>query len=279
MGLVTAYDSTDITTVPSNAQFLMGYNSGHWPTYGQMVDRFPALAKAGHIKSIAVQADVDGDILDAEPGDASPDQVAGWVQRQFARGAKRPIVYSSISEFPQILADLHTRGIWREQIGIWTADYNGQEHICGPGPGGCVNASRFGFNTTADATQWTDAALGRNLDQSLCKDEFWTPAKKKPDPHYQWYLKVKIGGKEYDEQALVREYDRLRDRPLSKILPERGELRALRALCKMLANRIARVALYDEKTGRKRAHAEWGPYHRGFRYQGLIHRSQGKRVA
>lgn len=269
---VTAYDSVDIATVPADAQFLMGYNSGAWPTYGQMRDRFPK----ARVLSIAVQADIDGDILDAEPGDATPGEVAEWVHRQFARGAKRPVVYSSVSQFPEILRLLADSGIGREDIRIWTAHYNGVEHLCGPGR--CVDADRDGFNTVADATQWTDAALGRNLDQSLCQDEFWN-VKTGPAAHYDWYAaKIEVDKHVYDEQTIAEAYDKLRDRPLSRIIPNRPKLKVLRNECEILADRIARVSLYDPD-GKKRPRALWGEDHRGFRYAGLLHRSQGKRVA
>lgn len=267
--MITAYDSVTLGTVPSDAQALAGYTSGFWPTYGPMRTQFPKLAKAGRIMSIAVNVEHDADVLDCEPRDATPDQVPAWVERQLARGVKRPVVYSSVSEYPQILAQLKANGISRNEIRIWTAHY-GHEHLCS------AKCNDFGFTDLADATQWTDKALGRNLDQSLCQDEFWN-VKTLPDPHYGWYLKVKVDGREYDEGERARAYDRLRDHPLSRIIPNRPRLKILRSELRVLADWVAQVAIINEP--RKDGKPSWDIDHRGFRYQGLLHRSQGQRVA
>ncbi len=59
---------------------------------------------------------------------------------------------------------------------LWTAHYGEGEHI--RGPGACRQLS-----IGADSTQWTDAALGRTLDQSLLLDDFFgTPVL--PGPRY-----------------------------------------------------------------------------------------------
>lgn len=271
------FDSVTLGTVPSDAAALAGYTSGFWPTYEPMRAQFPKLAKAGRILSIAVNVNHDADCLDCEPQDATPDQVPAWVERQLARGVKRPVVYSSVSEYPQILVQLKAHGIARSEIRIWTAHYNGHEHICS------AACNPYGFIGPADATQWTSTALGRNLDQSICQDEFFNP-KPKPDAHYGWYLKVTENGREYDEQAIARRYDALRDRSWPFIVAHRPELARLRAECELLADRVAHVAIYEDKPGPdgkpvKRKTPIWGQRHLGFRYQQLIHRSQGKRVA
>lgn len=271
--MLTAYDSTDINTVPDDAQYLMGYDSGHWQTYFQMVARFPKLAKSKRIKSIAVQADNDGDVLDCEAGDATPDEVAAWVERQLARGVKRPGVYSSVSEWPAIFAALARAGIHRSEILVWTAHYNGQRHICSAA---CNN---FGFTDVADATQWTSTALRRNLDESVCQVWFFN-VKGKSNPHYGWYdTNIGLDGKVWDSRAIVEAYDKLRDRPLSRIIPNRPKLKVLRAQCLELAQRAAREAIYEDDKKIRRPHPIWNERHLGFKYQGFIHRSQGRRVA
>lgn len=273
--MVTAYDSVDVTTVPADVQFLMGYNSGAWPTYEPLKQRFPK----ARVLSIAVQADIDGDILDAEPGDATPDQVAGWVERQLARGARRPVVYTSVSQVQEVVDLLGNAGIARSEVRLWTAHYSEGNHLCGPQ---CNALTRFGFKDIADATQWTDAALGRNLDESTCEPEFWDD-KTKPSLHYGFYSShIEVDEKVYNEQTIVRSYDVLRNKPLSRIIPNRPRLKVLRAQCLLLADRCAREAIYEAnpEDGKlvKRKSPVWGERHLGFRYAGLIHRSQGKRI-
>lgn len=160
----TMYDSVTLGEIPANAEAVAGYTSGHWPTFPDVVTRWP---KAKHL-SIAVNAEHDADCLDIEPGDATPDQAPAWVRRQVLRGVKKPVVYSSVSQMPTVLSVLKASGIDRSQVRVWTAHYTFREHRCD-------KACGFGFNTTSDATQYTDKALGKNLDASLISDSFFDP--------------------------------------------------------------------------------------------------------
>jgi peptidoglycan hydrolase-like protein with peptidoglycan-binding domain len=51
-------------------------------------------------------------------------------------------------------------------VRLWSAHYGGP-HVCGPRP------SCGALSVTADGTQWTSAAMGRVLDQSLLLDNFF----------------------------------------------------------------------------------------------------------
>lgn len=160
----TMYDSVTLDAIPADAEAVAGYTSGRWPTFKEIPARWP---KAKHL-SIAVNAEQDADCLDIENGDATPVQAPVWVRRQIARGVKKPVVYSSVSEMPTVLSILKTSGIKRSKVRVWTAHYTMREHRCGPE---CYR----GFTTVADATQYSDKALGRNLDASLVSDSFFDP--------------------------------------------------------------------------------------------------------
>lgn len=161
------YDSVDVATVPAHANAVAGYVGGSWPTYAALVRRFP---HAEHL-SIAVNAGEEAECLDCEAGDATPAQVPEWVRHQLARGVAKPAVYCSLSVVVEVLNELTRAGIKRSQIRLWTAHYTYTPHICGP---------HDGCSTNADATQWTDRALGRNLDESLCSDSFFHAVKVDP---------------------------------------------------------------------------------------------------
>jgi hypothetical protein len=156
------FDSIDLSQVPSNAPAVACYTSGNWPTYEDSKRRFP---KARHL-SIAVSSAHDADCLDVEPGDATPQDAPRWVRRQLHRGIKRPVVYASVSSMAGILAQLAAHGIRRDQVRLWTAHYTHHPHRCSPACG-------FGLKTTADATQWTDRARGRTLDESHLAKNFF----------------------------------------------------------------------------------------------------------
>jgi hypothetical protein len=142
------YDSIDLAAIPETALAVAGYVDGHWPTFGELVAKFP---HAKHL-SIAVFARDDAHALDVETGDATPDEAPGWLTRQHGRGVARPWIYANASTWAVMGPILKSATFRRSQYRVWVADWTGQPHL----PDG------------ADACQYTDRAMGRNLDASLC---------------------------------------------------------------------------------------------------------------
>lgn len=156
------FDAVTPENMPGNAEAVAGYTSGNWPTFPRLAGMFPHARRV----SIAVTSAHDADVLDVEPGDATPAEAPSWVKRQHARGLKRPGVYTSVSQ-AQDLVDLLARfGVARDQYRLWTAHYTFTPHLCDSRCG-------FGMRTRADATQFTDRALGRSLDESVTARSFW----------------------------------------------------------------------------------------------------------
>lgn len=148
----TMYDTITISAIPSNPTAVAGYVGGKWPTYNELVKRFP---RAKHL-SIAVNSSENADCLDIENGDATPQEAPAWVKRQRALGKRLVVLYFSVSNRGAVEAALHAGGIERRMVKFWGAHYTFQPHL---EPG-------------YDAIQWTDKALGRNLDASLCTGTF-----------------------------------------------------------------------------------------------------------
>lgn len=167
----TMFDDVVLDLVPADAEAVAGYTGGAWPTFGELDEHFP---KARRL-SIAISASEDADCLDVEPGDASPADAPGWVRRQLERrhhdpsfyNQDKPTVYGSASQGDEIRAVLDGAGIARSAYFLWTAHYTFEPHLCGPDTCGEVRS------TEADATQWTDLALGRSLDQSVLTPQFF----------------------------------------------------------------------------------------------------------
>lgn len=155
------YDSTEPGQIPRSAGAVAGYVGGFWPDYGEEVKRWP---HARHL-SIAVNAGEDAECLDIENGDATPANAPGWFHRQRSRGVARPTFYASLSNVAAVEDVLTAAGITRHEYSVWAAHYTYIPHICGPSEG---------LRSWAQATQWTDHALGRNLDESLCVDSFFS---------------------------------------------------------------------------------------------------------
>lgn len=157
---VTMFDSIDLSQFPPNPEAVAGYVGGRWPTYDELLVKFP---RAHHL-SIAVTAQQRARCLDIEPGDASPAQAPDWFHNYADRSQGPPVLYCSASTVAQLVETMRVSGIARDRYLIWSAHYTHAEHICSP--------SRCGY-PHVDATQWTDKAQGRNLDQSLCSPVFF----------------------------------------------------------------------------------------------------------
>jgi hypothetical protein len=169
--MITMYDDITLSLIPKNAEAVAGYVNGRWATYPAVVKGWPD----AHHLSVAVSSVADADCLDVEKGDAPNSVAADWVKRQVARGLEKPVIYTSVSNVRPLLGLLANSGIKRSDVRIWSAHYTFREHLCGPGCG-------FGMPTTADATQWTDRAGGKSLDQSVCSDGFFATVPPPPTP-------------------------------------------------------------------------------------------------
>lgn len=174
------FDSIDVGTIPRGPFALAGYTAGRWPTFVPMRHRWPR----AHTVSIAISARYHADCLDVEPGDATPNEVAVWVHADIRAGWRKPCVYSSWWEFHgQVNPALARAHISRSQVWEWDASYTYTPHI------------DAGF----DATQWTDKAYGRNLDESLVTRAFLSiahpalvPPKPRPKPDPRVRLRAEL---------------------------------------------------------------------------------------
>jgi hypothetical protein len=147
------FDSVDPAAFPDPAEVpfdvTAGYVNGRWPSSVGIKARFPDLP---HL-SIAVTVAADADCLDIEPGDATAEQAPAWLDRQYARGMARPVIYCGISSIAAVRRAVGSRPFW-----WWSANWTRVPHI---DPG-------------ADATQWDDKGPnGENVDQSQVSPAFY----------------------------------------------------------------------------------------------------------
>lgn len=159
---LTMFDSVTPTQIPANAKAVAGYVNGLWPTWDTVCRLFP---HAKHL-SIAVNAHADAEALDIERGDAINEDAPAWLRRQQKRGVKQPVLYTSVSNAQALVELLRRNGISRSEYRLWTAHYTYKAHRCS-------SVCGFGFTAGADATQYSDHALGKNLDASLCSPTFF----------------------------------------------------------------------------------------------------------
>lgn len=105
----TMYDAiypAEIEKVEPHPEMVAGYVNGSWPSYFDMVKRFP---DAVHV-SIAVNIYADAMCLDVEGGDASNAQAPAWCVRQRRRG-QIPTVYTFHANLPALRAAFTAAGV------------------------------------------------------------------------------------------------------------------------------------------------------------------------
>lgn len=165
------YDDVNLALEPAGAYAYAGYVDGRFENFQELEALFPG----AHFLSIAVSASDDAACLDDEPGDATNAEVFAWFQAQVARGQYRPCVYTSADNLTAMETTMAANGFARESYRMWSAHYTNVAHFCGP------DTCHFGISQ-ADATQYTDDALGRSLDESIIADDFFPVPTPPPPP-------------------------------------------------------------------------------------------------
>lgn len=87
---------------------LAGYDDGAWPDAATLAARFPGKLV---LRYTVDATDDEGDALDVETGDATPQVAPGWVQRRRAAGHGGPLVYCSESSWPDVRAAFADQGV------------------------------------------------------------------------------------------------------------------------------------------------------------------------
>jgi hypothetical protein len=160
--LISMFDSIDPELIPADAPAVAGYVGGDWATFAGLAERFPHAQRL----SIAVNAGEDAECLDVETGDATAAEIPDWLERQRGRGVARPCIYANAFTMEaSVLPVLAAAKIARASVRLWSAHYS-TAHICGP-------SSCKAVSIDMDATQWTQDAEGRDLDQSLLVADFF----------------------------------------------------------------------------------------------------------
>jgi hypothetical protein len=171
MSCETMYDSTDRFVIPADACAVAGYGGAHnrYQSYSWFLHDFPS-AKRVLILAFAEDDGPDGcqDVcLDVEPGNSGPDTVAGWIERQHARGVRRPIAYAARADMQKILAYCDQAGIARSGWRRWCAHPGTAPHIC---------SAACGYKLSdIDATQYAWSPGGQKYDISELRPDFFEP--------------------------------------------------------------------------------------------------------
>lgn len=265
------FDDVTVSLIGPGAKAVLGYTDGTYANRDAMLAAYP---DALHTFLTVHGTDFTADGVDSEAGDASTEAVVGFARVKHSQG-KRPVIYTFLANMEALAQAVFASGIPREDCIFMCAHVTGVPHICGPQCG-------LGLSFTVDATQFTFTAENRSLDESWCTPAYFSRdlvPPKPPEPadphHYKWLetdRRTIKGHKLYSERDLVTEYDHLRKH---RILNHR-KLADIQGDLLLLADRIATVVVAEAaRTGKPR---DWSTYRRGWRYQALVHRANGKRV-
>ena len=116
----TLYDSVTAADIPADAEMVSGYVDGRYRWSPSDWARFPHAVQV----RIAVSASTnDGDVLDVEPGDATPAQCPDWIRMRQAAGLPRPTIYCNRSTMGAVQDAC--RGL---SYSLWIAEWTGSAH-------------------------------------------------------------------------------------------------------------------------------------------------------
>lgn len=195
----TMYDSVDVGQIPATAAMVAGYVDGHWPTAQLLSQRFP---RARRVTITVLGGDLTANVVDIETGDCNPTSGVAWAKRKVVAGKGQPTPYTNLSTLAAVLHQIDAQGLPRTTP-IWTAHYTGRPHLCGAA---CFAGLGLPWQPHVVATQYTDKALGKNLDASLVAD-YWPgvdPAPKPAAPVYVYKRTLRLGMVGLDVISLKR---------------------------------------------------------------------------
>lgn len=256
MTLISFDDAVTASNLNSNQKVAVFYADGHYANRLAVARQCPNAKLYG----ITVWGQTGPGIFacDSETGDMDVPQTLAWVEEQIHLGVKLICVYANLSRFLNegLLADIvaleRKYGI---KVRKWLAHYTGNPVLEYP---------------WVDAEQYADPGP---VDHNLALATFFgdTPSHTATDPnHYDWFDVgpfPSVWGR-LNERKVVEQYDGARKHPVKYA----GYLLLLRLKLRFLANRVAKVS------GAGTKNPNWGQFHRGWRFQALIHRAQGQQL-
>lgn len=113
----TIYDSASPNGLPGGTKVAAGYSDGSYPTVGAFQQNYHA-----PVITITTNGNLNAQVIDVEPGDATPAQAASWVAARHAEH-KSATVYESASNVSTVLAALNGQRAY-----LWVADATGSPH-------------------------------------------------------------------------------------------------------------------------------------------------------
>jgi hypothetical protein len=103
-----------------NPKYVAGYLDGAYAWTSAEWALFPNAVK---VQVVITASANEGDVLDVETGDASPDQTAGWIEMRKAAGYYRPTIYCNLSTVEAVRTGTG-KYVLGTDYDLWVADYD-----------------------------------------------------------------------------------------------------------------------------------------------------------
>src|SRR5581483_5471421 len=162
------YDGVDASRLPANAQLVGGYVDGAYAWSAADWARFPRSVK---VRIAVFSSTNDGEVLDVEPGNATPAESVDWVLMRRRAGAD-PTVYMNTSTWPTVRSAFSARKVAEPHY--WVAQYDGITAL----PAGAVakqyyNNNQAGYDLSVVADYWpgVDSTPGTTFGASLRRND------------------------------------------------------------------------------------------------------------
>lgn len=145
----TMYDGVNASRLPANAQLVAGYVDGLYAWSAADWARFPTSVK---VRIAVFSSTNDGEVLDVEPGNATPAESVDWVLMRRGAGVD-PTVYMNTSTWPTVRAAFNARRVTEPHY--WVAQYDGVATL----PAGAIakqyfNDNQAGYDLSVVADFW-----------------------------------------------------------------------------------------------------------------------------
>lgn len=255
--LINFEDAVTAANLDPNQAYAVYYEDGAY------ANRDAVAARCPHAKLFAITVhgatgpgifclDSENGDMDTGARDVFP-QTEAWVAEQVRLNVSPIVVYANEDRWLN-LGLLGRLAHYGNRIERWDANFDG-------------NAT---LPSWADAKQYLSGGVDRNVALAGFFGNA-TPAPPADPHHYDWFYTGPFPSKLWgnlNERLVVEQYDGARKHPVKYA----AYLLLLRAKLRFLANRVAKEA------GAGQPNPTWGQFHRGWRFQELIHRAQGQQL-
>jgi hypothetical protein len=142
-------DVPKIAALPDAIGLVAGYVDGEFAWSPEDWARFP---NSTHVRIACFATTNDGEVLDVEPGNATPAESVDWVLMRRQAGAD-PTVYMNTSTWPAVRAAFQARDV--QEPHYWVAQYDGIAIL----PAGAIakqyyNSDSAGYDLSVVADYW-----------------------------------------------------------------------------------------------------------------------------